>query len=172
MVSYNIQTIEVEFVKDYKKECNQFFLNQVYNFYPLYADTNIYLPNQFDKNETVGYMKLKNKDLFLYENPKTKQLYFDKIRMGDYTYQQPLVLWFGYINENTFVIYKHLGYSLDSVAIHIYNHVSNAVYLNYVEDNGTIRLKWVPNTKLATKFTFSVPIWSEFSWIKLTPKNI
>jgi hypothetical protein len=162
---HNIKNIRIEFVKNFVVENNEMPANKVYNYSPLPNTTNAYLPVEFWRKDMLGYMKIRNKNIWLYE--KHGSLYFDRLSEGSFYYQQPLVLWFDYIRDSKFVAYKYVGSNLDALMKHTYNRVNNVQYIKYQEADGDIFVSWVSDINQATKFIVNRLDWSEQGWMKL-----
>ena len=96
----NINDLKVDFVKNYIKESNIFDNNHHYNYASIPNTNNVYPKVEFNRRDSNDYMKLKNKDKWLYE--KNGKLFFDKIRKEDFCCRQPLVLWFNYVRDVKF----------------------------------------------------------------------
>jgi hypothetical protein len=164
MNHYNIKDIKIEFTKSYKKEYTNFSTTNKYDFSPIYPNeclkyvkTNIpcgiYLPVEFTKRNLLGYIKMKNNDIWLYDDK------FDNLTIDDLTgyNKQPLVCWFEYIDNNKFLVYKYKNYG------EIY-------YLQYNDKNNSII--WSNSKQLATIFTFYVINWNDLSWINYEKNKI
>jgi len=154
MSTYQVQNINIEFLKDYNKESNSIQNNKYYNFQLLENNQDTYQPVEFTKKDPLGYLKIKNYDLWLYENDKSG--YIDYIHYGYYSTIQPLVLWFDYIQETQFLVYKIIGYGIEHIMKTTYDKSSNVLYLNYEEINNKIYIKWVIDKNLATKFIYKI----------------
>lgn len=105
------------------------------------------------KKDPVTYVKLKDENLWLYEN-KDGTLRFNHLERfytGFVPYKNPQVFWLNYIYEQTFIMYKPTG-----------NTVASTKYVYYNDDNGTIVFKWVDNAYEATFFYFGEMEWEEF----------
>ena len=148
---YKIDEINIEFVKDFRKQ--------------YMSMNNIHLPTEFSRKDPVTYIKIKGRDLWLYE--KNQQLYFNKIESNlFYKYRQPYVLWINYLGNNTFILYKQLGYGLNNVIGHIYDRNTNVIYMNYTQHNNTISIRWTNDIRFATRFVYDIITWNDFSWIR------
>ncbi|QKF94536.1 hypothetical protein QKU48_gp1078 [Fadolivirus algeromassiliense] len=164
----HIPSLSIEFLKDFKKEYNEIFTNKPYTFAPLLNTHDVYPMVEFERKDLFGYIKLKNSDLWLHEDGNN--LVFDRIKCGEFTERQPLVLWFEYIREREIIAFKYLGYNVESTIKKKYDKLMNIVYLNYKEDNGKIYIRWVDNRNDATKFAYDKIKWNEWGWIRLHNK--
>ena len=124
---YDVNKIKIEFVKSYLLQSNKIPTNTIptntnSNYGP-FNDKNSFEPVQFEKNDNLGYIKMKNKnpELWLSEDDKTKRLFFDILRKGLFWWQAPLVVWFDYISVDTFILYKFQGKRLSSLIEIIHN---------------------------------------------------
>ena len=170
--SYRIEDLKIEFMTSFKKEYNEIMLNRMYQYQPLQNTDGIYQKAEFQRKPPFSYLKIKNKELWLHPDPKNSNLFFfDKIRYAYFTYRQPFVVWLQYTREGEFIIYRLLGYGLDSVIKRVHDKLTNIEYLNYNQDNDKINIKWVNDVNLATKFYYKKVKWNEFSWIKLYSKE-
>jgi hypothetical protein len=88
-----------------------------------------------------------------------------------YDIKQPLTVWFQYPREREFIVYKLLGYSVEAVVKKQYDKEYNIAYLNYLEVNNKIYMKWTRNVNEATKFHFDKIKWNEISWINFGDKD-
>ena len=163
--TYFIDDLKIEFKKTYKKEYNEINSNRLYKFMPLYNTNNIYLPVEFSRKDTVGYIKLKDKELWFQDDGKN--IYFDVIRFGDYNYKQPKIIWFQYTREQELIVFKFLGSGVESILKKEYNGLTNMSYLNYSQDKDKVYMKWVDDVNDATKFIYDKIKWDQMSWIKL-----
>ena len=168
--SYKIDDLIIEFMSDFKKEYNETMTNRSYSFQPLLNTDGVYQKADFLRKTPFGYVKLKNQDLWLYENPVTRKLVFTPVQCGLYTKKQPYVFWFEYTREGEFIVYRYLGYNLESIIKKTYDRVNNLQYLNYKQEGNNAYVKWVNDVNLATKFYYDKIKWNEFSWIKLHDK--
>lgn len=159
---YRVKDLAIEFVKDFKTD-NKHQVNVFNDYGPLLDTSDNYLPTEFSRRDPVTYIKIKGEDLWLYE--KDQQLYFDRIESDlFYKYRQPYVLWLNYLGENTFILYKQLGYGLNNVMGHIYNRNSNVIYVNYTQHNGRISMRWTTDIRFATRFVYDFITWDQFDW--------
>lgn len=164
----HIPDLKIEFLKDFNKEYNEIFINKTYSFAPLLNTNGVYPKVEFERKDPFGYIKLKNSNLWLHD--ENNRLFFDYIREGDFTYRQPLVLWFQYVRERECILFKYLGYNVESTIKKKYDKLTNIAYLNYKEINGKTYVKWVDNINDATKFSYDKIKWNELGWIKLYDK--
>jgi len=170
--SYRIDDLKIEFMTSFKKEYNEIMLNRTYQFQPLQNTDGVYQKAEFQRKPPFTYLKIKNKELWLHQDHKNSNLFFfDKIRCDDFTYKQPFVVWLQYTREGEFIVYRLLGYGLDSVIKRVHDKLTNIEYLNYNQNNDKINIKWVDDVNLATKFYYKKVKWNEFSWIKLYSKE-
>jgi len=163
MGTYNVNSIGIEFLKDYKIEPNKF---QTYGPYPIYENIGTYPIVEFRRKDPLGYIKLRNTKLWLHGDVNKGNTYFDVIRMGSYNWRQPLVCWFNYLTESSFVVYVLLGYGQDSITQRMCDRYSNSMYLIYSPQGPNI-ISWSNDMNQATVFVFDPIPWSDFSWIKL-----
>lgn len=168
---YKIDDLIIEFMTDFRKEYNEIMTNRSYNFQPLLNTDGVYQKADFLRKTPFGYIKLKGKDLWLYENPYNRKLVFTPIQCGLYTEKQPYVFWFDYTREGEFIVYKYQGYGLENVIKKTDWGFTNVEYLNYSQKNNQVYVKWVNDINLATKFYYDKIKWNEFSWIKIPNKN-
>lgn len=167
--TYFIDDLHIEFKKTYKKEFNEAYANKSYSFRPLLNTNDIYLPVEFNRRDTVGFIKLKGEELWFQDDGK--KLYFDIIRYEDYSFKQPKIIWFQYTREQELIIFKYLGYNVESILKKEYEKQTNMAYLNYKQDNNKVYMKWVRDVNDATKFLYDKIKWNELSWIKLYDKK-
>lgn len=158
--TFSIDTINIEFLKSIEKEVNIELPNKSYTFYPLYGTNDIYPKIEFNRKDSVGYIKQKNSSKWFYDD----EVDFDYLKQSLFTVKRPRVVWFTYPREGEFIVQKYIGQNIEGV-MKIDN---NTLYLVY-SHNG---LKWSSNINDATKFVFDKIKWSSFSWIKLTKNNI
>jgi len=155
-----LKNIKIEFKKNYIKE--QIFTDNNINLeinkcnklpsQNLFFSKFGYLNSNFHRKDSVGYLKIKNQENWLHEN--VDGFFFDKIRNGLFEKRQPAVIWFDYITEKNFVIYKHSVFGS-----------RNKIYLNYSEKNNRIKITWSDNISDATVFSFDY--YNEKDWIEL-----
>lgn len=168
--TYAIKDLNIEFMIGFKKEHNEFLINRLYNYQPLENTNGAYPIVEFERKYPNGYIKLKGKDLWLYE--KDNKPYFDLIKCGDFAEKQPMVIWFEYVREREVIVYKLLGYNVESVMKKTYEKLKNQSYMNYKQIGDGIYINWVDDINKATKFSYDKIKWNEISWIKLHDKNI
>lgn len=153
----DISKLKIEFVKSYEKENNENNVNQFYDFSPLEDTDKVYPIVEFRRKDPLGYIKVKNTDLFLHGDNKLSHV------IGDCPYiKQPLVVWFQYLYERVFVVYRFYGYGLSN--IHKKINPQNFYYLNYKEDGYKIYVKWTKSLNEATKFQYPEIIWAQVRW--------
>lgn len=167
--TYIVKDLKIEFMIGYKKEYNEFLTNRIYSYEPLLNTDGAYPIVEFERKYPNGYIKLKNRDLWLYE--KDNKVYFDFIKCGDFTDKQPMVIWFEYVREREVIIYKYLGYNVESVMKKTYDKLTNLAYMNYKQVDDKIYINWVDDINNATKFSYDKIKWNEISWIKLHDKE-
>lgn len=161
----NINDIKIEFVKSYHKENNENNMNQFYDFYPLADTDKIYPLVEFRRKDPLGYIKIRGNDLFLHRDNKLSLI------SGECPYvTQPLVIWFSYLYERIFVVYRFYGQGLNN--IYKKRDPQNFYYLNYKEDDKKIYIKWTKSLEDATKFQYSEIIWSQVRWNNNILENI
>lgn len=161
----NTNNIKIEFVKSYYKEVNENNMNQLYDFYPLENTDKIYPLVEFRRKDPLGYIKVRNSNLFLYRD--NKLIIID----GECPYvKQPLVIWFNYLYERIFVVYRFYGQGLSN--IYKKRDPQNFYYLNYKEDGRKIYIKWTKSLDEATKFQYPEIIWSQIRWNNNVLENI
>ncbi len=154
--SYKVKDLKIEFFKYFFKQYNTFYTNELYDHYPIPGTDGTYLPVQFSKGDPLTYIKIKNRNLWLFGDPNTGKLYFDYLKCGDFGYKQPLVLWLYYITRNKFILFGYTGYGLDHVSPHFYMNSNNVVYVNYSQIANSIRLNWTKDRNSATIFQFDI----------------
>ena len=155
-----LKNIKIEFKKNFIKEESNFHDNidlennkckklPSHNFFFNKFD---FLNVNFNKKDAVGYIKIKNADIWLHEN--IHGYYFDKIRCGLFEKRQPDVVWIDYLTEGHFIVFKPsiFGYK-------------NKIYLNYSEKNERIRITWSNNMNDATIFSFNY--YNEKDWTEI-----
>lgn len=177
--SYYVSELPVQFLRTFKKEYNEVFTNKYYNYERLLNTDGVYQLTEFVRKDTVTLIKLKDKDVWLYEDVKGMiggpgmiiRLYFDKITMGQYDYNQPLVLSIDYLREGEFVLYKLLGYNAERMTKTVYDGYNNVVYIKYEQQGNKISFSWVDNLEQATKFFYDRFNWVDYGWIKLESKQ-
>jgi hypothetical protein len=162
---YFIGDLAIEFVKSYKKEYNEFLTNRLYNYSVVTDTDDIYQKVEFQRKDPNGYIKMKNNDKFLYGD--NNNLLFNHIKYGDFSQIQPLVVWFEYIRDREIIVYKYVGYNVESIIKKKYDNKSNILYLYYNQTNGKINMYWVNNINDATKFYYDKVKWNQLGWIKL-----
>lgn len=167
--TYNIDDLNIDFLIGFKKEYNEFSLNRFYDYRPLDNTYGVYPKVEFDRKYPMGYIKMKDKDLWLYE--KNNKLYFDLITCGDFTEEPPLVVWFDYPKEGQVVVFKYLGYGLESIIKRTTDKITNLIYMNYTQNGNNVRINWVNNVNDATKFVYKQIRWNDMTWIKLHNKD-
>lgn len=161
---YKLSDLKIEFKKDFKKSYNILQNTGSYTDYTLIPNTNnIYLPTEIEKNDPVSYIKLKDKDLWLHMDD-SNNFFFDKIRMGDYYYRKPLIVWFNYNKGDEMVMYKYFGKGLPHINETKNEGISNIMYINYKQVNNDIYMKWVYNINDATKIITEKVQPSECMW--------
>jgi hypothetical protein len=177
--TYKISDMPVQFLRTFKKEYNEIFTNQFYNYDRLLNTDGVYQSTEFVRKDPITYIKLKDSDNWLYENVKgvvggkgmVSELFFDKIRMGDYDYLQPLVLWIDYVREGEIVLSKLLGYNAERMTKTVYDGYNNVVYIKYEQQGDKIKFSWVNNINQATKFLYDRFNWDDYGWIKLESRD-
>lgn len=167
---YKVDDLIIEFMNDFKKEYNEIMINRSYSFQPLLNTDGVYQKADFLRKAPFGYIKLKSDDLWLYENHVTRKLVFTPVQCGLYAEKQPFVFWFEYPREGEFIVYRYLGYNLESIIKKTYDRVNNLQYLNYKQEGNNAYVRWVNDINSATKFYYDKIKWNEFSWIKLHDK--
>lgn len=113
-LTYNINNIKIEFVKSFLKEYADNSTNTLYNYAPLINPNNKFLPVEFTRFDPIGYIKLKHRELWVYEND-INNLYFHTLKKGLFWWDAPNVIWFDYNTIDTFIVYKFKGYGLMSL---------------------------------------------------------
>ena len=192
-LSYNLKDLNIVFLKHYKKEYNEFRINIPYQFSPFYHNnfqsiskdtTNLIEPAihddgvlprvEFYRRDMLGYIKKKKEDLWLYDLPDGhsndklgEHSQFKRLQKGLFTTKDPLPVWFEYLKNNQFLVYKYQGRGLDKVAKNVVDRVDNVLYLYYEQKGNNIIIKWLSDITLATRFTFETINWDDFGWIKL-----
>ena len=139
---YNIQDIGIEFVKNYRTEKITVTNNELYNYSVF--DTNFisgkYLQVDFNRKEQLCYIKIKNMDLWLYnDNNRTSLMYLHKHK-NYFDFDQPLICWIKYDDYPIFAIYTYLI------------NQSFPDYLIYNDNNKTFG--WTKNVNESTMFQF------------------
>ena len=167
--TYAIKDLNIEFMIGFKKDYNEFLTNKLYNYQPLVDTDGAYPKVEFERKYPMGYIKLKNRDLWLHE--KDNNVFFDVIKCDVFTEKQPMVIWFEYVREREVIAYKYLGHGIESIIKKTYDKLTNISYLNYKQVGDQIYINWVNNINDATKFSYDKIKWNEFSWIKLHGKD-
>lgn len=152
----DINKISVLFVKDYKK--NTFYISDTsyLNYSPVAKPTKlIYRILQPHRSEPLTYIKHKTKELFLYEDHITKKLVFrplilEKDTVYKLNYIQPLVLYVGYLEYPTFLLYRNRHFAQKDIDYIIYSEIDNK-----------IKISWTKDPKKATVFKFRYVKWKE-----------
>lgn len=168
--TYHLKDIPIEFIKDYQKEHNPILPNMSYNFQTLDHTNNTYPKVEFQRKDPVGYIKLKNSSKWFYEDKSD----FDFIRCGNFASLQPIVVWFEYVRENEVIAYKLVSNDIKRKNRDYQSKeqsFSNVKYLHYEYKNNQVKLSWVNNINLATKFIYEKVKWSDEGWIKLLTKE-
>lgn len=174
---YEIRNLNVEFVKDFKKEENEVMLNKFYPYYPLkyqecykFKNTNIpcgiYPKTEFNRRDPMTYMKLKggSHDRWLFND--NGDMVFKIIKRCDFYCEQPMVLFLDYLSDNSFIILQYQGFGKPGVK-----------YMNYrevIQDDGRkkIEISWVNSRNSSTIFVFDKVKWRELQWIQNRDPNI
>jgi len=161
---YKISDLKIEFKKSFLKSYNSIENTQSYIEYNLIPNTNdIYLPTEISKYDSVSYIKLKGKDLWLHTD-SNNNFFFDKIRKEDFYYRQPLVVWFNYNKGDEMVMYKNFGKGLSKINETKNEGISNIMYINYKQINNDIYMDWVYNINDATKIITEKITPAEYVW--------
>lgn len=180
--TYIIRDMPVQFLRSFEKEYNEIFTNQYYSYDRLLNTDGAYQLTEFVRKDPVTYIKMKDKDLWLYEDLNgivdgdggagiVTKLYFDKIQMGYFAKRQPLNLMIDYTREGEIVLYKLLGYNAERMYKTIYDGFTNVVYIKYEQDGEKLNFTWVKNVNQATKFLYDRFAWDDFGWIKLESRK-
>lgn len=164
--TYYLGDINIEFVKRYTKEYNTNVPNNYHNFERLDSTNGSYRPVEFTRKDPIGYIKQKNKDIWLFgdDKPYFKGLSFKDTRIL-FPVERPLVVWFKYTSEISFIVLKYVGTGQDHVIAHQDKMADNVVYLYF--DNKNQNLIWNNDIKKATVFFFDKVKWNELQWIRL-----
>lgn len=161
---YILSDLKIEFKKSFLKSYNELPNTQSYIEYNLISNTNdIYLPTEINKNDSVSYIKLKGKDLWLHMDANNN-FYFDIIRKQDFYYRQPLVIWFLYNKGDEMIMYKYFGEWIAKVNEVKNEGISNMMYINYKQINDDIYINWTNNINDATKIITEKVQPSDYMW--------
>lgn len=161
---YQLNDMDIEFKKSYIKSYNEEYNTQSYIEYGLVPDTNnIFLPTETNRKDSVTYIKLKGKDLWLHMDDNNK-FYFDIIRKQDFYYRQPLVIWLKYNKGNEMLMFKYFGKGLNRTNDIINEGISNMMYIAYKQKDGKIFMEWTYDINNATKIIGNKIDRSEYVW--------
>lgn len=152
-MSFNIDSLEIEFVKDINKEYFSLSETNYTSFSPVEEnlDKGRYLKLEPLRKDNKCYIKIKNKNLWLFKKNNTlsfKPLYLED---GDFYCEQPLVIWIEYLREPTFVAYISTGYGEPIIE-----------YLNYEYSNNLLKISIVKDIFRATTFYCDHFNWHSF----------
>ena len=155
MNTHDISKMKIELVKSTFKTFTNYHVNQSYGFMPLYPEecekysgTNkvcgLYMSTELSRNDPMTYIKLKNYDIWLYED-------------GFYAKsdKDPFVCFIMYLGGNTFVIYRHVVFGKDTL-----------LYMEY--DDATLKVKWNTSLNNATVFSYRTITRDDVNWFKLS----
>lgn len=158
-----LNKLPIEFVKNYELE-----YNGPSNYESVPNSNGTYLSVEFAHKVPVGYMKIKNKDLWLHE--ENGVLFFDRIKDDKYGFgkRQPLVLWFDYLVYGGMRVYKFTGSGIEGVIDKQYKSLKNMAYLHY-NDN---KIRWANSISEATIFIYDAVQWHEFVIKPYLPYNL
>jgi hypothetical protein len=153
----NVNNIGIQFTTNYLEEYNEFPPNKIYDYSQIPGTTRMYPMVNFNKKDIIGYIRLSNRDMWLYPGGLQKITYLDAYPMP------PLIVWFNYIYEGLFVVYRLIGTGLAHITKRIFDKATNILYLVYEENrhNHTLTMRWVNNLSEATKFTYDSNKWPE-----------
>lgn len=161
---YQLNDMDIEFKKSYIKSYNEESNTQSYVEYGLIPNTNnIFLPTETNRKDSVTYIKLKGKDLWLHMDDNNK-FFFDIIRKQDFYYRQPLTIWLKYNKGNEMLMFKYFGKGLNRVNDIINEGISNIMYINYKQEKGKIFMEWTYDINKATKIIGDKIDRSEYVW--------
>jgi hypothetical protein len=161
---YQLNDMDIEFKKSYIKSYNEESNTQSYLEYGLIPNTNnIFLPTETNRKDSVTYIKLKDKDLWLHMDDNNK-FFFDIIRKQDFYYRQPLAIWLKYNKGNEMLMFKYFGKGLNRVNDIINEGISNIMYINYKQKDGKIYMEWTYDINKATKIIGNKIDRSEYVW--------
>lgn len=161
---YQLNDMDIEFKKSYIKSYNEESNTQSYVEYGLIPNTNnIFLPTETNRKDSVTYIKLKGKDLWLHMDDNNK-FFFDIIRKQDFYYRQPLTIWLKYNKGNEMLMFKYFGKGLNRVNDIINEGISNIMYINYKQEQGKIFMEWTYDINKATKIIGDKIDRSEYVW--------
>lgn len=161
---YQLNDMDIEFKKSYIKSYNEESNTQSYVEYGLIPNTNnIFLPTETNRKDSVTYIKLKGKDLWLHMDDNNK-FFFDIIRKQDFYYRQPLTIWLKYNKGNEMLMFKYFGKGLNRVNDIINEGISNIMYINYKQEKGKIFMEWTYDINKATKIIGNKIDRSEYVW--------
>lgn len=165
----DVEKLGIEFIKSYEREHNEDNQNQFLDYSPLEGTDKMYPVVEFRRKDPIGYMKIKDQDLFLQTNGKFTEIKENPVNRPPNCNQykvQPLVLWFEYLYERVFVIYRFSDFGLNGIRKrrNVRKQDQNYYYLQYSEGGGKIQLKWTEQLKDATKFRYGEIIWNQMHW--------
>ncbi len=160
---YKISELNVEFKKSFTKSYMDVRQNQYYNYGVVPNTDNIFLPTEFNKNDSTSYIKLKDSDLWLHTDNNNK-FFFDIIRKEDFYYRQPLVVWLLHNKNDEIVLYKYFGKEIAKINEVINGGISNMMYIKYKQINGNIMMNWTNDINDATKIITEKIEWSDYNW--------
>jgi hypothetical protein len=133
--------------------------NAIYNFYPDYDQYDIYQKVNFIKKDPLGYIKVKDADVWLYEkrddDGTSGKLYFNTLQKGLFSDTPPLVCWFSYAYQNVFFVYRPISYGFDGVLFMIYEVI-----------DGRIHIKWTKNQDEVTYFKFDLIPLIDYNYVQ------
>lgn len=162
---YKLSDLKIEFKKSFIKSNNDVRQNQYYNYGIIPGTNNIYIPAEFNKNDSNSYIKLKDHDLWLHTDDKNN-FFFDIIRQEDYYYRQPLVIWFLNNKNDEVVMYKYFGNGIAKINEIKNEGISNIMYINYKQNDNGVIMNWTNNINDGTKIIVEKIQWSEYNWTK------
>jgi len=160
---YNLSDLKIEFKKSFIKSYNDIRPNKYYNYGVVPETNNIYLPAEFNKNDSTSYIKLKDKDLWLHVDDDNN-FFFDIIRMEDFYYRQPLVIWFLHNKDDEIVMYKYFGKGIAKINEVTNSGISNMMYINYKQNDNGIMMNWTNDINNGTKIIVEKVQWSQYNW--------
>ncbi len=168
---YKISDLNIEFKKSFVKSNVDIRPNQYYNYGVVPNTDNIYLPAEFNKDDSTSYIKLKDRDLWLHIDDN-HNFFFDIIRKEHFYYRQPLVVWFLHNKNDEIILYKYFGKEIAKINEVINEGISNMMYINYKQVNDKIMMNWTNDINNATKIITEKIQWSEYRWkdTKIFPK--
>lgn len=160
---YKLSDLKIEFRKSFLKSYNHIHANHIYNYGSVPNTNDILYPIEVNKYDATGYIKLKDKDLWLHTDDNNN-FFFDIIRKQEFYYRQPLVVWFLYNQPDEMVMYKYFGPGVAKVNAVTNSGLSNTMYINYKQTGDNIYMNWTNDVANATKIILGRTRLVDYTW--------